>query len=86
MRAFLPLAITQGNPTGFVGANGAGKTTAIQLMPGLLRGDKETLFLGRRRLYEWGAPGTIVGAVLGAGHPSHRLRAHLRCRRDAGAR
>ncbi|MEV7947398.1 hypothetical protein ACTOXX_25485 [Streptomyces rubiginosohelvolus] len=57
-------------------------------MPGLLRGDGETLFLGRRRLYEWGAPGTIVGAVLEgvAGHPSHRLRAHLRCRRDAGVR
>ncbi|WP_097886818.1 ABC transporter ATP-binding protein [Streptomyces sp. st140] len=73
------LDLHAGRVTGFVGANGAGKTTAIQLMLGLLRGDGKTLFLGRR-LYEWGAPGTIVGAVLGgvAGHPSHRLRAHLR--------
>lgn len=73
------LTLRAGEVTGFVGANGAGKTTTIQLMLGLLRGDGRTLFLGRP-LYEWGAPGTVVGAVMGgvAGHPKHRLRAHLR--------
>ncbi|MFG3198939.1 ABC transporter ATP-binding protein [Streptomyces sp. NPDC048208] len=73
------LVLRAGEVTGFVGANGAGKTTAIHLMLGLLRGEGRTLFFGRP-LYEWGAPGTVVGAVLGgvAGHPSHRLRAHLR--------
>lgn len=73
------LTLRAGEVTGFVGANGAGKTTTIQLMLGLSRGDGRTLFLGRP-LYEWGAPGTVVGAVLGgvAGHPKHRLRAHLR--------
>lgn len=59
------LTLRAGEVTGFVGANGAGKTTTIQLMLGLLRGDGRTLFLGRP-LYEWGAPGTVVGAVMGA--------------------
>lgn len=73
------LALHAGEVTGFVGANGAGKTTTIQLMLGLLRGEGRTHYLGRS-LYDWGAPGTVVGAVLGgvAGHPRHRLRAHLR--------
>ncbi|WP_371660848.1 ABC transporter ATP-binding protein [Streptomyces sp. NBC_00280] len=73
------LTLRAGEVTGFVGANGAGKTTTIQLVLGLLRGEGQTLFLGRP-LHQWGAPGTVVGAVLGgvAGHPQHRLRAHLR--------
>ncbi|MDX3538474.1 ABC transporter ATP-binding protein [Streptomyces sp. MB09-01] len=68
-----------GEVTGFGGANGAGKTTAIRLMLGLLRGEGRTLYLGRP-LLEWGSPGSVVGAVLGgvAGHPGHRVRAHLR--------
>ncbi|GAU69469.1 putative ABC transporter ATP-binding protein [Streptomyces sp. NBRC 110611] len=73
------LDLRAGEVTGFVGANGAGKTTAIQLMLGLLKGEGRTHFFGRP-MDEWGAPGTVVGAVLGgvAGHPRHRLRAHLR--------
>ncbi|MFJ3145711.1 ABC transporter ATP-binding protein [Streptomyces halstedii] len=73
------LTLRSGEVTGLVGANGAGKTTAIQLMLGLLKGEGRTRYLGRP-LYEWGAPGTVVGAVLGgvAGHSGHRLRAHLR--------
>ncbi|MER7055498.1 MULTISPECIES: ABC transporter ATP-binding protein [unclassified Streptomyces] len=73
------LTLRAGEVTGFVGANGAGKTTTIQLMLGLSRGEGRTLYLGRP-LYEWGAPGAVVGAVLGgvAGHSGHRLRAHLR--------
>ncbi|MCY0947830.1 ABC transporter ATP-binding protein [Streptomyces antarcticus] len=73
------LALRSGEVTGFVGANGAGKSTAIRLMLGLTRGEGSTLYLGHR-LHDWGAPGTVVGAVLGgvAGHPKHRVRAHLR--------
>ncbi|MFD8149548.1 ABC transporter ATP-binding protein [Streptomyces sp. NPDC059720] len=73
------ISLRAGEVTGFVGANGAGKTTAIRLMLGLLRGNGRTLFLGHP-LHYWGAPGTVVGAVLGgvAGHPRHRLRQHLR--------
>lgn len=73
------LTLRAGEVTGFVGANGAGKTTTILLMLGLLRGEGQTHYLGRP-LHEWGAPGTVVGAVLGgvAGHSQHRLRAHLR--------
>ncbi|WP_328299842.1 ATP-binding cassette domain-containing protein [Streptomyces sp. NBC_00435] len=73
------LTLRAGEVTGFVGANGAGKSTTIQLMLGLLHGDGRTRYLGRP-LYAWGAPGTVVGAVLGgvAGHPKHRVRTHLR--------
>ncbi len=73
------LTLRAGEVTGFVGANGAGKSTTIQLMLGLLRGEGRTHYLGRP-LYGWGAPGTVVGAVLGgvAGHSGHRVRTHLR--------
>ncbi|MGY0068677.1 ABC transporter ATP-binding protein [Streptomyces sp. QTS137] len=65
--------------TGFLGANGAGKTTAIRMMLGLLPGAGETLFMGRS-LAQWRAPAEVVGAVLGgvAGHPEHSVRTHLR--------
>ncbi|MGW5971871.1 ABC transporter ATP-binding protein [Streptomyces sp. NPDC055186] len=65
--------------TGFLGANGAGKTTAIRMMLGLLPGSGETLFMGRS-LAQWRAPAEVVGAVLGgvAGHPEHSVRTHLR--------
>lgn len=73
------LSLRAGEVTGFVGANGAGKSTTIQLMLGLLRGEGRTRYLGRP-LHAWGAPGTVVGAVLGgvAGHAKHRVRTHLR--------
>ncbi|MFE2329474.1 ABC transporter ATP-binding protein [Streptomyces sp. NPDC059385] len=73
------LTLRAGEVTGFVGANGAGKSTTIQLMLGLLHGEGSTRYLGRP-LHAWGAPGTVVGAVLGgvAGHPRHRVRTHLR--------
>ncbi|MGC9443004.1 ATP-binding cassette domain-containing protein [Streptomyces sp. WG5] len=60
----ISFTLRSGEVTGFLGANGAGKTTAIQLMLGLLKGEGRTTYLGRP-LYEWGAPGTVVGAVLG---------------------
>ncbi|KOG06971.1 hypothetical protein ADK35_44750 [Streptomyces viridochromogenes] len=65
--------------TGFLGANGAGKTTAIRMMLGLLQGGGETLFMGRP-LAQWRGPAGVVGAVLGgvSGHPKHSVQAHLK--------
>ncbi|MFF4604018.1 ABC transporter ATP-binding protein [Streptomyces sp. NPDC001339] len=73
------LELTPGMVTGFLGANGAGKTTAIRMMLGLLPGAGETFFMGRP-LTAWRDPARIVGAALGgiAGHPKHTVRSHLR--------
>lgn len=70
--------VPTGSVTGFLGANGAGKSTAIRIMLGLMRGGGQTTFLDRP-LSAWKCPGLVVGAVLGgvAGHPSHRVRTHL---------
>ncbi|MFJ8045338.1 ATP-binding cassette domain-containing protein [Kitasatospora sp. NPDC096147] len=68
--------------TALLGAEGAGKTTALRLMVELERGQGVTLFSGRtyRRLRH---PEREVGVLLpeggqGSGHPGMRARAHLR--------
>ncbi|MGW2400421.1 ATP-binding cassette domain-containing protein [Kitasatospora sp. NPDC001664] len=68
--------------TALLGAEGAGKTTALRLMVELERGLGVTLFNGRtyRRLRH---PEREVGVLLpegghGSGHPGMRARAHLR--------
>ncbi|MCX4729838.1 ATP-binding cassette domain-containing protein [Streptomyces sp. NBC_01363] len=73
------LSLAAGTVSGFLGANGAGKTTVIRVMLGLIRGEGRTTYLGRP-LAEWRSPATVVGAVLGgvAGHPKRRVGAHLR--------
>ncbi|MGW4646671.1 ABC transporter ATP-binding protein [Kitasatospora sp. NPDC004289] len=73
------LDLPAGTVTGFLGANGSGKTTAIRLMLGLATGPGRTLYFGKP-LGVHRAPARIVGAVLGgvAGHPSHTVRTHLR--------
>lgn len=73
-----------GTVTALLGAEGAGKSTALRLMLELERGQGVTLFGGRpyRRLRhperEVGVllPGTGEAAV--AGHPGRRARGHLR--------
>ncbi|WP_051710555.1 ATP-binding cassette domain-containing protein [Streptomyces sp. NRRL S-350] len=75
-----------GTVTALLGAEGAGKSTALRLMLGLERGQGVTLFDGRpyRRLRrperEVGVvlpgPGDVAAAV--AGHPGHRAQSHLR--------
>ncbi|MGW3077064.1 MULTISPECIES: ATP-binding cassette domain-containing protein [unclassified Kitasatospora] len=73
-----------GTVTALLGAEGAGKSTALRLMLELERGQGVTLFDGRpyRRLRhperEVGVllPGTGDAAV--AGHPGRRARSHLR--------
>ncbi|MFE7531048.1 ATP-binding cassette domain-containing protein [Kitasatospora sp. NPDC057542] len=73
-----------GTVTALLGAEGAGKSTALRLMLELERGQGVTLFDGRpyRRLRhperEVGVllPGTGAAAV--AGHPGRKARSHLR--------
>ncbi|MDH6576564.1 ATP-binding cassette domain-containing protein [Kitasatospora sp. MAP5-34] len=71
-----------GAVTALLGAEGAGKTTALRLMVELERGQGVTLFDGRtyRRLRR---PEHEVGVLLPAGrplagHPGRRARSHLR--------
>ncbi|MEK2479023.1 ATP-binding cassette domain-containing protein [Streptomyces noursei] len=55
------LDLPPGRATGSLGANGAGRTTAIRMLPGLLPGAGETLFMGRL-LAAWRDPARVVGA------------------------
>ncbi|WP_030021292.1 ABC transporter ATP-binding protein [Streptomyces monomycini] len=74
------LTLSAGSVTAFLGANGAGKTTALRLMLGLLKPDTGHTLYGGRPLHAWRDPARVVGAVMGgvAGHPKHTLRDHLR--------
>ncbi|GCD46701.1 ABC transporter ATP-binding protein [Streptomyces paromomycinus] len=74
------LTLSAGSVTAFLGANGAGKTTALRLLLGLLTPDTGHTLYGGRPLHTWRAPARAVGAVMGgvAGHPKHTLRDHLR--------
>lgn len=72
-------AVPFGAVTGFVGANGSGKTTTIRAMLGLVPIAAGIVNFGDRPYRELDNPRTVVGAVvdrLGA-HPSHSAREHL---------
>ncbi|UNO39572.1 ATP-binding cassette domain-containing protein [Streptomyces sp. MST-110588] len=68
-----------GKITVLLGAEGAGKTTALRLMLQLQRGRGVALFRGRP-LHRVPNPAREVGVVLGdvPGHPSRTARGHLR--------
>lgn len=70
---------TPGQVTVLVGGNGAGKSTTLRLMLGLVRGSGRTLFDGRP-LTDHAQPHRIVGAFLGqpTAHPRRSARSHLR--------
>jgi ABC-2 type transport system ATP-binding protein len=65
--------------TGLLGPDGAGKSTTLHLMLGLVRGGGRTLF-ERRPYQELACPMRVVGAMLGARafHPRRSARNHLR--------
>jgi ABC-2 type transport system ATP-binding protein len=66
-----------GRITGFVGRNGAGKTTALRILLGLTRADSGTATIDRRTAAE--LPVGRVGVLLEpAFHPGRCGRAHLR--------
>lgn len=65
-----------GSVTGFVGRNGAGKTTAIRILLGLVNPDSGTATIGGKRANE--LPAGVIGFLLESNaHPSCRVRDHL---------
>lgn len=68
-----------GAVTGFIGANGSGKTTTMRALLGLTPPTAGAAYFGDRTYRELRHPRRVVGAVvdrIGA-HPSHSARAHL---------
>jgi ABC-2 type transport system ATP-binding protein len=66
-----------GRVTGFVGRNGAGKTTALRVLLGLVRPDAGTATVDRRAVAD--LPAGRVGVLLEpAFHPARTGRSHLR--------
>lgn len=68
-----------GQVTGFLGANGAGKSTTLRMLVGLARPDAGTALISDRPYGALPSPRTEVGAVLEARfHPGRTARNHLR--------
>jgi ABC-2 type transport system ATP-binding protein len=70
-----------GAVTGLVGANGAGKSSAVRLLLGLDRPTGGTALVCGRRYRDLERPLHAVGAVLDSptAHPGRTARAHLAC-------
>jgi ABC-2 type transport system ATP-binding protein len=69
-----------GHVTGLVGANGAGKSTTMRMLLGLVRADAGTARFGAIRYTDLADPSGTVGAVLdlASPHPAMTARGHLR--------
>ena len=68
-----------GTITGFLGANGAGKSTTLKMIVGLVRPDRGTATLDDRPFVELPNPTRVVGMLLDASamHPGRSGRATL---------
>ena len=68
-----------GTITGFLGANGAGKSTTLKMIVGLVRPDRGTATIDRRPFVELPNPTRVVGMLLDASamHPGRSGRATL---------
>lgn len=67
-----------GRVTGFLGPNGSGKTTTLQMLLGLVKADSGIATIGGKQYFELERPGLTVGASIAAVfHPAHTGRAHL---------
>jgi ABC-2 type transport system ATP-binding protein len=77
----LDLVVAPGDVTGLVGANGAGKSSAVRLLLGLDRPTGGTALVCGRRYRDLERPLHAVGAVLDSptAHPGRTARAHLAC-------
>jgi ABC-2 type transport system ATP-binding protein len=68
-----------GTITGFLGANGAGKSTTLKMIVGLVRPDRGTATIDGRPFVELPNPARVVGTLLDASamHPGRSGRATL---------
>src|SRR4051794_27834293 len=68
-----------GTITGFLGANGAGKSTTLKMIVGLVRPDRGTATIDGRPFVELPNPTRVVGTLLdtSAMHPGRSGRATL---------
>lgn len=76
----LTFALSQGTVTGFLGANGAGKSTTLRLLLGLAEPTSGEALVFGRHYRDLDQPARRVGAVLESGdfHPGRSGRNHLR--------
>jgi ABC-2 type transport system ATP-binding protein len=77
--ADLTFKAESGQVTGLIGPGGAGKTTALRMLLGLIHPDAGEALIGGRRYEDLPRPRRVVGAALeSAGlHPGRRGRDHL---------
>lgn len=71
--------VPYGAVTGFIGANGSGKTTTMRMLMGLLRPSAGSALINGVPYADLSAPRHTVGAVLDrlGAHPGHTARQHL---------
>ena len=76
----LSFTVEAGQVVGFLGANGAGKTTALRMLVGLVRPDHGSATICGRPYADLSVPAAQVGAVFEATsfHPGRTARNHLR--------
>jgi ABC-2 type transport system ATP-binding protein len=76
----LTFDVARGSVTGFLGANGAGKSTTLRILLGLAEADAGTATITGHAYRDLPAPPHLVGAVLDTNsfHPGRTARAHLR--------
>ena len=79
-------SIRSGSVTGFLGANGAGKSTTLRMLLGLVRPTAGSALIGGRPYAELAHPGRQVGALLDAAavQPYRTAVQHLRWIAHAG--
>ncbi|RCV53971.1 ATP-binding cassette domain-containing protein [Marinitenerispora sediminis] len=82
----LSLTLRSGQVTGFLGANGAGKSTTMRILLGLDHPTSGRALIGGRPFAALRYPAREIGALLdaGAAHPGRSARAHLRALAHAG--
>src|SRR5688500_399241 len=75
----LSFTVSPGSVTGFLGPNGAGQTTTLRMLLGLVKPTGGTATINGRLFHQLGQPGRVVGAVLDEQgfHPARSARNHL---------
>jgi ABC-2 type transport system ATP-binding protein len=84
--ADLSFTLEPGSITGFVGANGAGKSTTLRMLLGLTRPTSGTALIDGKRYADLSRPTRVVGALIDPDvfHPRRRGRDALRVLAAAG--